>query len=142
MSTRTIDSTDTKSYLDRSDESRATDQAFGGPPPHSEGERKSFSTLASAQPIDDGPDYVEGLPLALVETYADIATRHALVKEIDSGHWFASIVGLEGVWGDGDSPDEALVDLRESVVDWIAVKRRVGATDIPTMEGIDLNPPE
>jgi predicted RNase H-like HicB family nuclease len=84
---------------------------------------------------------VEGLPRSLVEAYADLACRHAKVREVDPGVWFASVVGLEGAWGDGGSAEEALRSLREAIIGWVAVKRRLGIKDIPPMEGIDLNPP-
>jgi predicted RNase H-like HicB family nuclease len=87
-------------------------------------------------------ELVEGLPLRLVESYADAATRHAVVREVDPGVWVASVVGLEGAWADGDSPEDALRNLPEAIVGWVAVKRRVGASDIPRIEGIDLNPRE
>lgn len=82
---------------------------------------------------------VEGLPRVLVQAYADVACRHAKVREVDPGVWFASVVGLEGAWGDGDSAEEALESLREAIIGWVAVKRRLGVQGIPPMEGIDLN---
>jgi hypothetical protein len=39
---------------------------------------------------------------------------------------------------DGDSPAEALGAVFETVVGWVAVKRRIGA-EIPSIEGLDLN---
>jgi predicted RNase H-like HicB family nuclease len=84
-------------------------------------------------------EMVEDLPLTLVRAYADIACRHARVTETDAGVWFADVVGLEGAWGDGSSPEEAEEELREAIIGWVAVKRRMGATDIPPIEGIDLN---
>ena len=83
---------------------------------------------------------VEGLPRSLVEAYADLACRHAKVREVDPGVWFASVAGLEGAWGDGESAEEALGSLREAIIGWVAVKRRLGIQNIPPMEGIDLNP--
>ncbi len=83
---------------------------------------------------------VEGLPRSLVEAYADRARWHAKVREVDPGVWFASVAGLDGAWGDGESPEEALVSLQEAIIGWVAVKRRLGIQDIPPMEGINLNP--
>ena len=84
---------------------------------------------------------VEGLPLLLVKLYAEIALRHATSREVDPGVWMATVVGLDGAWGDGDTPEEALEELHDAIMGWVAVKRRVGATDIPPMEGVDLNHP-
>ena len=83
---------------------------------------------------------VEGLPLSLVKAYADLAAGHAAVRELEPGVFVATVVGLEGAWGDGDSVKAALDSLREAIVGWVAVKRRLGAADIPQMEGLDLNP--
>jgi predicted RNase H-like HicB family nuclease len=85
---------------------------------------------------------VEGLPVRLVEAYADLACRHARVRQVDPGVWFATVVGLEGAWGDGATEEEALQSLREAIIGWVAVKRRLGIGDIPPMEGMNLNPPE
>jgi predicted RNase H-like HicB family nuclease len=98
-------------------------------------------SVVYVEPVADGeisPD-VEGLPLALVRLYADIALRHALTHELEPGLWFSAVVGLEGAWGDGASPAEAEQELHEAIIGWVAVKRRVGAQDIPAFEGIDLN---
>lgn len=83
---------------------------------------------------------VEGLPLSLVEAYAELASRHATVREVEPGVFFATVAGLEGAWGDGGNPVAALKELGVAIVGWVAVKRRVGATDIPPMEGLDINP--
>lgn len=85
---------------------------------------------------------VEGLPISLVGAYADRACWHARVREVDPGVWFASVVGLDGAWGEGDTAEEALESLREAIIGWVAVKRRLRMHDIPPIEGIDLNPSE
>jgi predicted RNase H-like HicB family nuclease len=83
---------------------------------------------------------VEGIPLALVQAYTDIAVRHCFVRRIE-GSWFATVAGIDGAWGDGGTPEEAVAELRAAIIGWVAVKRRVRAGDIPAMEGIDLNAP-
>jgi predicted RNase H-like HicB family nuclease len=105
-----------------------------------------YSALPSARKIspvegDNGysAEMVEDLPLTLVARYAELACHHARVVEVDPGVWFASVVGIEGPWGDGDTPQKALDELHEAIIGWVAVKRRVGANDIPSIEGIDLN---
>lgn len=87
-------------------------------------------------------DTIEGLPTGLVEAYADLACRHARVREVDPGVWFATVAGLEGAWGDGSTGEEALQSLHEAIIGWVAVKLRLRIHDIPSMEGINLNPPE
>lgn len=121
------------------------DSRGGSPEKEATGTWEVVSTLATwtiEETMHDGivsTDDVEGIPRPLVDLYVDIAVRHALVREVDPGVWVATVAGLEGAWGDGESPDDAVSELREAIVGWVAVKRRVGATDIPLMEGIDLN---
>jgi len=107
-------------------------------------ESKSVVTLQH-EDAEDGRvsvETVEGLPAGLVKAYADLACRHARIREVDPGVWFASVAGLEGAWGDGATEEEALQSLREAIIGWVAVKRRLGIHGIPPIEGIDLNPPE
>jgi hypothetical protein len=85
---------------------------------------------------------VEGLPIGLVKAYADLACRHARVREVDPEVWFATVAGLEGAWGDGSTEVEALRSLHEAIIGWVAVKLRLGIHNIPPIEGINLNPPE
>ena len=85
-------------------------------------------------------EWVEGLPLGMVRAYAERAALHARVREVDPGVWVATVAGLEGAYGDGGSPREACDDLRNAVVGWVAVKRRLGL-HVPALEGLDLNAP-
>jgi predicted RNase H-like HicB family nuclease len=110
----------------RIDDHRETDQAVA-----------SLAAVLASEP-NYAPEMVEGMPLSLVESYADLALRHAHVAEIDPGLWFAKVFGLDGAWGDGDTSAAALAELREAVIGWVAVKRRFGVK-IPAIDGVDLN---
>lgn len=79
-----------------------------------------------------------GLPRSMVEGYAAIAERHAYVERLESGEFIAAVSGLPGVWGEGETAEAARDDLRESIVDWIVVRRARGLR-VPRIEGIDLN---
>jgi predicted RNase H-like HicB family nuclease len=92
----------------------------------------------SSRPMTKVAELVEGVPKEQVEKYAEAARRLARVCEVDPQVWFASARGLEGAWGEGDSPEEALRDFHDAVVGWVAVKRRLGL-EVPVLEGIDLN---
>ena len=76
----------------------------------------------------------------MLELYADIASRHATTKQLSDGSCVATVVGLNGAFGEGSTAEEAVNDLKEAIVGWVVVKRRIGATDIPPMEGLNLNP--
>ena len=99
------------------------------------------STLGSVSTTDPdvSTDEVEGVPLDLVRHYAKLARSRAEGSEVDKGVWVVTVAGLEGAYGDGASFEEACDSLEEAVVGWVAVKRRVGAKDIPPLGGINLN---
>jgi predicted RNase H-like HicB family nuclease len=91
---------------------------------------------------DDAPrvkiEMVAGLPMQLVDGYAKAAARHANVVQVEVDHWFASIAGLKGIWGEGDTEDEARAEVQRSIPEWIAVRREHGQL-IPKIDGFDLN---
>jgi predicted RNase H-like HicB family nuclease len=90
---------------------------------------------------EDRPaELIEDLPRGLVDAYVGRAIRHAYTREIEPGTWFSTVAGLEGAWGDGDAAEEARSELREALVGWIVVKRRLGH-EIPAIDGLDLNLP-
>ncbi len=82
---------------------------------------------------------IAGVPMSFIETYADIAVRHALVEEIEPGQWFAEVKGISGAWGDGSDGAEAKNELRQSVLGWVALKLDAGSV-VPVLAGFDLNP--
>ena len=84
-------------------------------------------------------DVIEGVPLSMLELYADIASRHATKKQLNDGSYVTTVAGLNGAFGEGSTPEKAVSDLKEAIVGWVVVKRRIGATDIPPMEGLNLN---
>ena len=94
---------------------------------------------ATPSPIEPSETHSETLSYtdALVRLYAERAIRHARVEQLEDGSWFAAIVGLEGAWGEGDSPEEAEADLLEVLCGWVVVKLDRGDT-IPEMDGISF----
>lgn len=100
----------------------------------------TMSGEAVADPRVDA-ETIEGLPRPLVEAFARMAAAHGVAREVDPDVWVASVVGFEGAWADGGTAEEAKKGLSEAIVGWVAVKRRIGAQDIPVIEGLDLNLP-
>jgi len=84
---------------------------------------------------------VAGFPLGLLRRYADTAALHSVVREVEPDVWVARVVGLEGAWSDGGTPNEARRRLPGVIVEWVVAKLTVGARDIPPIEDIDLNRP-
>ena len=97
----------------------------------------SFPVPAAEDPRVTG--LVGGVPLSFIETYANLAVRHAVVALIENGHWFAEVKGLQGAWGDGLNPTEATEELRQAVVGWVSVRLESGI-EVPEFAGFDLNP--
>lgn len=85
-------------------------------------------------------DFIEDLPGGLVRAYVSRAISHKVTREVDPGVWVASVAGLDGAYGDGDSPETACSDLAEAITGWVAVRRRMRLA-IPAIEGLDLNLP-
>ncbi len=81
-----------------------------------------------------------GHPLEkLIDQWAEIAVSHAMVRTTkDPAGLIATVAGIDGAWGFGQSEDEALDDLRSVLVDWVNLKLEDGDDDIPGMEGVHL----
>ena len=77
------------------------------------------------------------VPQSFLDLYAEIASRHDHVEEIEPGEWVATVAGLNGVYGEGSTPSEARADLREAIIDWVIVMRRFGVA-VPAVEGLAL----
>ncbi len=75
----------------------------------------------------------------LIELWAVAVASHAKVRAIkDPEGLAATVVGIDGAWGFGSSPEEALEDLQSVLIDWATLKLEDGDEDIPSMEGLHL----
>ncbi len=79
------------------------------------------------------------MPVHLVEKYADLAVRHAMVMQEDDGMWLAKIDGFPGVWASEPSVVEALAVLKEVVFEWALLKIEDADRDLPPLGDINLN---
>jgi antitoxin HicB len=53
----------------------------------------------------------------------------ALVRELgaeDGGGYLACAIDLKGCFGDGDTPEEAIANLKDAISEWIAEAKRLG----------------
>ena len=80
------------------------------------------------------------IPVHLVEKYADLAVRHAMVAQEDDGMWIAKIDGFPGVWASELSAVEALDVLKEVVFEWALLKIEDADRDLPPLGDINLTP--
>jgi predicted RNase H-like HicB family nuclease len=74
---------------------------------------------------------------SLVSQWVALATSHARVRRIGD-LFLADVVGIDGAWAEGESPEEALSALPDVLSDWVLLKLEDGDRDIPPMEGIKL----
>lgn len=98
--------------------------------------RSDVDTLVDdeQEPPSDG-SVLEGL----ISQWAEVAVSHAIVREInDPSGLIATVVGIEGAWGFGAMPEEAMDELRSVLIDWARLKLEDGDDDIPSMEGVHL----
>jgi predicted RNase H-like HicB family nuclease len=75
----------------------------------------------------------------MLTEYICAALRHAEYEKIEDGSWFARIPGLQGVWGNGPTVEEARNDLQGALEGWILLGLRLG-NPVPPVDGIDLTP--
>lgn len=50
------------------------------------------------------------------------------LKEEDGGGWAAEIIELPGCFSDGESPEEALINVRDAILGWIEIAKEDGKT--------------
>jgi predicted RNase H-like HicB family nuclease len=79
------------------------------------------------------------LPTQLIDRYVRSVVRRAEVKQYPDGSWFAEIPGFPGVWANDPSQDETLVDLEETLREWVLLKIQDGDRDLRVVDSIDLN---
>lgn len=103
--------------------------------------------LSSGQTVDESAASHEDDPasnrgaalMRLVGLWAEVAVAHAIVRAIrDPAGFVATVAGIEGAWGFGDSSEEALEELESVLIDWASLKLEDGDDDIPSMEGVHL----
>ena len=71
--------------------------------------------------------------------YLNAAMSKAEFEKIESGNYYASIPGFDGLWASGRTREEARRDLYSALDGWLDVHLRVGRHSIPPVEGVDIN---
>jgi|GEM_PF-7093473 len=82
---------------------------------------------------------IAGVPCGLIDAYVARIPSHSAAQRLEDDVWFSTVMGLEGLWGEGDSLAEAEADLAESARGWVEVRLAAGLT-VPPIDGIDPNP--
>lgn len=79
------------------------------------------------------------MPTQLVEKYITLALNRSLVETMENGDFFIMVPLLVGVWGTGNTLQDAEKDLRETIYEWLELKIEDQDRDIPVIESLDLN---
>ena len=74
----------------------------------------------------------------LIEQWSTAALNEVEVKSLDEEGYFASVPAARGAWACEPTVDEAMVVLKEVLVDWATLKLADGDDDIPSFGGIRL----
>ena len=56
----------------------------------------------------------------------DVLIEQAQVDLLDDGTYFTEVHSLQGVWGNGPTAEDAILDLRSGLQDWFGAKGTVG----------------
>lgn len=76
----------------------------------------------------------------MLSEYIAAAMERAEFKKLGDGTIFGEIPGIQGVWSNCDTEEDASEELREVLEDWIVHRLSTGK-DIPEVGGIKINPP-
>ena len=82
---------------------------------------------------------VTGITFFKIGIFVRLAMKRTRVENLDDGYVYASIPACPGVWAKGRTRQACLRELRETLEEWIELKRRDGDKDFPVLDGIDLN---
>jgi len=100
--------------------------------------RRDMQAGAARRAVPE-PTREREVPTQLIDRYVKRVMRRAEVKQYPDGSWFAEIPGFPGVWANEPSQDEALLDLEETLREWVLLKIRDGDRDLRVVDAIDLN---
>ena len=79
------------------------------------------------------------MPTQLVDKYITLALNRSLAETLENGDFFLTVPLLVGVWGTGNTPQDAENDLRETIYEWLELKIEDQDGDIPVIESLNLN---
>ena len=86
--------------------------------------------MVSARQAPDGA--------GLIDQWSSAALHEAQVKWLDEEGYSVSVPAARGAWACEPTVDEAMVVLKEVLVDWVTLKLADRDDDIPSFGGIGL----
>lgn len=72
--------------------------------------------------------------------YMREAMRLADYELMEKDRFFTTIPTLRGLWAEEATLEACREELQSTLEDWIMIRVRLGDTDFPVLNGIDLNP--
>ena len=90
--------------------------------------------------LSDTATTATGYDTTKTARWAKAAIAHAEVEAIsDPAGYFATVPACRGAWACGSTPEAAILELEEVLVDWAAVHLQTGnRPPLPVMGGISL----
>ena len=82
---------------------------------------------------------VTGITFFRIGQFIKAAMKRAKVETFEDGAFYAEIPGCPGVWAKAKTRQVCLRELKETLAEWIELKRRDGDKDFSVLDGIDLN---
>lgn len=90
---------------------------------------------------EKGSRMEEELPKMQTADYIEAALERASFETLGDGSLYAEIEGLEGVWANAATQEEAAQELGEVLEDWILLRISRGLT-IPEIDGHTIEVPK
>jgi predicted RNase H-like HicB family nuclease len=73
--------------------------------------------------------------------YMRAALAKAEFEQSETGAWFASIPGFDGLWAVDPTRESARLELFETLDGWIDVHTKIGNFKAPVVDGVTLEAP-
>jgi predicted RNase H-like HicB family nuclease len=80
--------------------------------------------------------------MGMLMDYLDAAMRYAEYEHLEDGSWYAHIPNIPGLWVSGATEEEARVELKSALDDWLYVNAHTARVAVPEFDGLSfLRPP-
>jgi len=73
----------------------------------------------------------------MLTNYIHHVMRHAHFEIMETGRFYGSIPGFQGVWSEGATLEECRDELIDVLESWLVVTLR-GGKDVPVVDGINI----
>ena len=98
---------------------------------------RDFTVLPKI-PAPEKGKLIRGALRPALEVYASNAVKHATVENLEDGTYYAEVSDLSGVWSNAGSKEDALQELKETIIEWLEMKVEDEDDDIPVLNNLNL----